>query len=234
MLGPLPEHGPFDMEINLVGNKIPPMGPLYQMSEAKMNIVHTYVTDMTKKGLIRASQSPCGAPILFAKKKDADQFLRFLLDVVTRVVLFLNSATKSGYFRKNFGSGSYAVISLDDGVQISYKLKSQTAKFTFSFSVQPESRDGLPSVSSTISLVAHCPPCLLVFFDLFGLIGAYIRWRNYRTAQGNRRSQGNKDISFKEPFSKSLRISSPFLRRFLRPLNVRICCTLVEGNSLLP
>ncbi|PRP74592.1 retrotransposon nucleocapsid protein, partial [Planoprotostelium fungivorum] len=74
----LPEHGPFDMEINLVGDKIPPMGPLYQMSEAEMNIVHTYVTDMTKKGLIRASKSPCGAPILFAKKKDGT--LRLCVD----------------------------------------------------------------------------------------------------------------------------------------------------------
>ncbi|PRP74178.1 retrotransposon nucleocapsid protein, partial [Planoprotostelium fungivorum] len=54
------------------------MGPLYQMSEAEMNIVHTYVTDMTKKGLIRASKSPCGAPILFAKKKDGT--LRLCVD----------------------------------------------------------------------------------------------------------------------------------------------------------
>ncbi|PRP74698.1 hypothetical protein PROFUN_16119 [Planoprotostelium fungivorum] len=44
------------MEINLVGDKIPPMGPLYQMSEAEMNIVHTYVTDMTKKGSYQSLQ----------------------------------------------------------------------------------------------------------------------------------------------------------------------------------
>ncbi|PRP75857.1 retrotransposon nucleocapsid protein [Planoprotostelium fungivorum] len=46
------------------------MGPLYQMSESEMKIVQKYVTDMTAKGLIQPSKSPCGAPILFAKKKD--------------------------------------------------------------------------------------------------------------------------------------------------------------------
>jgi hypothetical protein len=74
----LPEHGPFDMDINLVDGKIPPMGPLYQMSESEMKIVQKYVTDMTAKGLIQPSKSPCGAPILFAKKKDGT--LRLCVD----------------------------------------------------------------------------------------------------------------------------------------------------------
>ena len=74
----LPNHGPHDMHIQLVDDKSPHMGPMYNMSEAEMKIVHDYVKDMMAKGLIRPSTSPCGAPILFAKKKDGT--LRLCVD----------------------------------------------------------------------------------------------------------------------------------------------------------
>ena len=54
------------------------MGPLYNMSEVEQEIVHNYVKDMMDKGLIQPSKSPCGAPILFAKKKDGS--LRLCVD----------------------------------------------------------------------------------------------------------------------------------------------------------
>lgn len=74
----LPAHGPQDLEIELKEGKLPPMGPLYSMSEKELKIVHNYVTDMLQKGLIRPSTSPCGAPILFARKKDGS--LRLCVD----------------------------------------------------------------------------------------------------------------------------------------------------------
>jgi hypothetical protein len=58
-------------KIDFVDGKLPTMGPLYNMSEEELKIVHKYVKDMMDKGLIRPSTSPCGAPILFAKKKDS-------------------------------------------------------------------------------------------------------------------------------------------------------------------
>ncbi|PRP72856.1 hypothetical protein PROFUN_16978, partial [Planoprotostelium fungivorum] len=76
----LPEHGPFDMEINLVGDKIPPMGPLYQMSEAEMNIVHTYVTDMTKKGLGRLHSGHVMAKVNSTFSDMIDVFVQIYLD----------------------------------------------------------------------------------------------------------------------------------------------------------
>lgn len=74
----LPDHGPHDMQIQIEQGKVPTMGPLYNMSEAEMKIVHNYIKDMMAKGLIKPSTSPCGAPILFAKKKDGT--LRLCVD----------------------------------------------------------------------------------------------------------------------------------------------------------
>lgn len=74
----LPEHGPHNLAIDLQDGKIPAMGHLYNMSEAESQIMNKYVKDMTAKGLIRPSTSPCGAPILFAKKKDGT--LRLCVD----------------------------------------------------------------------------------------------------------------------------------------------------------
>jgi len=74
----LPEHGPHNIEITLENNKIPPLGPLYSLSDSEQKIVEKYVKDMMDKGLIRPSKSPCGAPILFARKKDGS--LRLCVD----------------------------------------------------------------------------------------------------------------------------------------------------------
>ena len=66
----LPDHGPHDIEITLESNKVPALGPLYNLSDSEQKIVEKYVKDMLDKGLIRPSKSPCGATILFARKKD--------------------------------------------------------------------------------------------------------------------------------------------------------------------
>ena len=74
----LPEHTDADLSIELVDGKLPPFGALYSMSEDELTIVKNYVDDMMKKGLIRPSTSPVGAPILFARKKDGS--LRLCVD----------------------------------------------------------------------------------------------------------------------------------------------------------
>ena len=74
----LPEHGDHDMSIELQPGTSPSWGPLYNMTEVEQEIVHKYVKDMLDKGLIQPSKSPCGAPILFAKKKDGS--LRLCVD----------------------------------------------------------------------------------------------------------------------------------------------------------
>lgn len=65
----LPAHAPHDLKINLMDKKIPGLGPLYQMSEHELEILQKYIDDMLSKGLICPSNSPCGAPVLFARRR---------------------------------------------------------------------------------------------------------------------------------------------------------------------
>ena len=74
----LPLHRSYDHTIPLEPGKAPPFGPIYKLSPAELEAVRTYITDNLKKGFIRHSQSPCGAPIVFAKK--ANGILRLCVD----------------------------------------------------------------------------------------------------------------------------------------------------------
>ena len=40
------------------------------MSEVELKTLKNYLDDMLAKGFIHASNSPAGAPVVFAKKKD--------------------------------------------------------------------------------------------------------------------------------------------------------------------
>ena len=73
----LPNHGPQDHGIELQGGE-PTFGPLYNLSSSELEVLKEYIHDNLKKGFIRASTSPAGAPILFVKKKDGS--LRLCVD----------------------------------------------------------------------------------------------------------------------------------------------------------
>ena len=74
----LPPHQPYDHTIPLESGKAPPFGPIYKLSPLELEAVRVYVKENLRKGFIRHSQSPCGAPIVFAKKKDGT--LRLCVD----------------------------------------------------------------------------------------------------------------------------------------------------------
>ncbi|PRP73023.1 retrotransposon nucleocapsid protein, partial [Planoprotostelium fungivorum] len=74
----LPLHGPQDLRIDIQEGRAPPFGPLYSLSAEELKLVHDYIETMVSRGLIRPSTSPCGAPILFARKKDGS--LRLCVD----------------------------------------------------------------------------------------------------------------------------------------------------------
>ena len=63
--------------IELEGGK-PPYGPIYHLSEKELKVLREYLEDSLKKGWIRHSTSPAGAPILFVPKKDKE--LRLCVD----------------------------------------------------------------------------------------------------------------------------------------------------------
>lgn len=74
----LPPHRPYDHKITLKEGFQPPFGPLYALSKVELEALKKWLDDNLKKGFIRASSSPAGAPVLFAKKKDGS--LRVCID----------------------------------------------------------------------------------------------------------------------------------------------------------
>ena len=67
----LPPHRTYDHAIQLELDTKAPWGPLYNMSELELKVLHDYIYDMLQKGFICPSESPAGAPVVFAKKKDS-------------------------------------------------------------------------------------------------------------------------------------------------------------------
>ncbi|KAI0991160.1 hypothetical protein K3495_g17027, partial [Podosphaera aphanis] len=80
----LPPHRPgSDTKIDLVKDEKGrereiPFGPLYDMSREELLVLRKTLTDHLDKNWIRASSSPGGAPVLFAKKPGGG--LRFCVD----------------------------------------------------------------------------------------------------------------------------------------------------------
>jgi hypothetical protein len=61
-----------------IGGAEPPYGPIYALSEVELKALREYLDSSLKKGWIRRSVSPAGAPILFVPKKDGG--LRLCVD----------------------------------------------------------------------------------------------------------------------------------------------------------
>jgi len=74
---PLP-HRTYDHHIPLEEGKTPPYEPLRPLNEEKKEALKEYLEVNEKRGWIRASTSPAGAPIIFVKKKDGG--LRLFVD----------------------------------------------------------------------------------------------------------------------------------------------------------
>ena len=74
----MPPHCKFDHEIHIENDQTPPHSHIYPLSGTELGLLREFLDDMLGKGFIRSSQSPGGAPILFAKKKDGT--LRLCVD----------------------------------------------------------------------------------------------------------------------------------------------------------
>lgn len=74
----LPARGPHDHKIPLTPDAKPYFGPIYKLSPIELETLSKYIEENLQKGFIRHSQSPYGAPVLFAKKKDGS--LRLCVD----------------------------------------------------------------------------------------------------------------------------------------------------------
>jgi hypothetical protein len=87
----MPSHGPQDLAIELLNGKQPPWGPIYNLSEKELDTLCSYLEVQLKRGWIRPSKSPAGAPVFFVPKKDGT--LQLCVDLQS-----LNQITKKNRY----------------------------------------------------------------------------------------------------------------------------------------
>ena len=75
----LPPHRPFDCTIDLIPGASLSKGRLIPLSEPELAALRDFLDVNLKKGFIRPSRSPVGAPSFFVKKKGTKQ-LRLVVD----------------------------------------------------------------------------------------------------------------------------------------------------------
>ena len=68
----LPPHRPYDLKINLEEGTSLPLGLIYSLSPAELElaILRIFIDEHLKSRFICPTNSPYGAPILFVKKKN--------------------------------------------------------------------------------------------------------------------------------------------------------------------
>lgn len=88
----LPEHQPWDHEINLEEGMKPVKKPIYRLNDKEMQELKKYIDTNLEKGYIRPSKSPAGYPVLFVPKKGGTE-LRLCVDY-----RHLNSITRKNCY----------------------------------------------------------------------------------------------------------------------------------------
>ncbi|KAI3742464.1 hypothetical protein L1987_60147 [Smallanthus sonchifolius] len=66
----LPPHRQVEFQIDLVPGAAPIARAPYRLAPSELQELSTQLHELLDKGFIRPSSSPCGAPVLFVKKKD--------------------------------------------------------------------------------------------------------------------------------------------------------------------
>jgi len=66
----LPEHHLFNLAIQRKDGATPPLRPIYSLSHLELQTLQEFIKENTKTGIIRPLNSPCGASVLFVKKKN--------------------------------------------------------------------------------------------------------------------------------------------------------------------
>ena len=69
------DHRPYDLTIHLEEGKTPPLGPIYSLLSLELQTLCEFLDENLKTRTIRTSNSPCGVPVLFVKKKDGSLHL---------------------------------------------------------------------------------------------------------------------------------------------------------------
>ena len=142
----LPVHQPWDHTMPLIEGKQPPFGPIYPLSEFELRSLREYLDENLRKGFIRPSSSPAGAPILFAKNKNGS--LRLCVDyrglnaitIKNRYPLplipeLLDRFRQAKYFTKLDLRGAYNLVRIAHGEE--WKTAFRTRYGHFEYLVMP-------------------------------------------------------------------------------------------------
>jgi hypothetical protein len=131
-----------------------PWGPLYGMSRGELLVLRKTLTELLDKNFIRASSSPAGAPVLFAKKPGGG--LRFCVDYralnaltqkdrypIPLIKETLNSLSKAKWFTKLDVSAAFYKIRIAEGEE--WKTAFRTRYGLFEWLVTPFGLTGAPA-----------------------------------------------------------------------------------------
>ena len=142
----LPPHRNYDCEIKLKDNCSLFYGPLYPLTETEREELKKYLEENLKKGFIRKSSSPAGAPILFVRKKDGTYRLvidyRKLNEMTIRnsyplplISELLDRVKGAKYFTKLDLKSAYNLVRIKEGDE--YKTAFRTRYGHFEYLVMP-------------------------------------------------------------------------------------------------
>ena len=173
----LPAHSEYDHAIALEPGTKPPWGPIYNLSEPESKELRNYLQENLAKGFIQHSQSPCGAPILFVKKKDGT--LRLCVDYrglnsVTKknryplplITSLLNQLRSACIFTKIDLRGAYNLVRIKPGDE--WKTAFRTRYGHFEYLVMPF---GLTNAPATFQHLMNnifrdmLDICVIVYLD---------------------------------------------------------------------
>ncbi|KAJ8507721.1 hypothetical protein ONZ45_g9939 [Pleurotus djamor] len=142
----LAEHRPYDLKIDLEEGAKPPVGGIIPLSQAEQLTVKKFIDEHLGMGFIRSTNSPHGAPVLFAKKKDGS--LRLCVDYrglnkVTRrdryplplIADLLDAPKKARYYTKIDLRHAYHLIRVREGDE--WKTAFRTCYGSYEWLVMP-------------------------------------------------------------------------------------------------
>ncbi|TAQ83095.1 hypothetical protein B7494_g8581 [Chlorociboria aeruginascens] len=173
----LPRHRNTDHEIKLTPGGEPPYLRTYNLSPGELKVLEEYIDEALKKGWIRPSSSPAGAPILFTLKKNGKLRLcvdyrglnaitvknRYPLPLIGEMLDRLNGAT---VFSKLDLTNAYYRIRIKEGDE--WKTAFRTKYGHFEYMVMPFGLTNAPATFQSYinhALKGLIDECCVVYLD---------------------------------------------------------------------
>ncbi|KAJ8454533.1 hypothetical protein ONZ45_g19267 [Pleurotus djamor] len=142
----LADHRSYDLKIDLEEGAKPPVGGIIPLSQAEQLTVKQFIDEHLGMGFIRHTNSPHGAPVLFAKKKDGS--LRLCVDYrglnkITKrdryplplIANLLDAPKKARYYTKIDLRHAYHLVRIREGDE--WKTAFRTRYGSFEWLVMP-------------------------------------------------------------------------------------------------